>query len=389
MRPGLPLPERSRHRERLGRLLAVGALASCAMTAHPSAAEPSPPGAGEAVHLADHGAVCDGVTDNSPALARALARARELRVPVLVPAGRCAYSDVIRVDGAALIGSGPDSVLQALDWRRSAIFMSGAGPSVSNLRLAGVAAPSRQADWEMTGITVFGATDFTIDRVTIEGSAAAGIQTARGATRGRITNNVVRNTLSDGIHLTDGASHILVEGNLVESTGDDGIAVVSYRRDRVPVSHVTARGNVVRNNRWGRNMSVVGGEHVLYEDNLLQNNLAGRACLYIAQEGGAVPTSAAHDVQARRNTLENCGGIVSGHGAVMIFSDGQEPNTGIALLDNDVRDSRLAGIRVRGPSVDVVLKSNRITGGSQALDVRDPAVHVIPYAGGPVGRANP
>ncbi|MBK0391678.1 right-handed parallel beta-helix repeat-containing protein [Ramlibacter algicola] len=341
----------------------------------------------QAVRLVEEGAACDGVTDDGPALARALARAKELRVPVLVPERRCAYADVIRVDGTTLAGSGPASVLHALDWRRSAIFMSGHAPRVSNLRLAGAAAPSRQSAWEMTRITLFGANDFVIDHVTIEGAAAAGIQTARGTRRGRITGNVVRNTLSDGIHLTAGASEILVEDNLVEFSGDDGIAVVSYRADPVPVSHITARGNVVRHNRWGRNMSVVGGEHVLYEDNLLQDNEAGRACLYIAQEGGDLPTRAARDVQARRNTLDNCGGLLSGHGAIMVFSDGQEPNRAITLRDNDVRGPRLAGIRVRGPAVDLVLEANRVSGGWRAVDVRDPAVRVVPYAGGPVGRS--
>lgn len=339
------------------------------------------------MRLVDHGGVCDGVSDNSPALARALARARQLRLPVLVPVGQCAYADVIRVDGATLTGSGPGSVLHALDWRRAAIFMSGASPVVSHLRLTGTAAPSRQSDWEMTRITVFGATGFVIDHVTIDGAAAAGIQTAEGATQGRITNNVVRNTLSDGIHLTDAASHILVEGNLVESTGDDGIAVVSYRGDHARVSHVTARRNVVRNNRWGRNMSVVGGEYVLYEDNLLQDNLAGRACLYIAQDGGELATKASRHVQARRNTLERCGGTLGGHGAAMVFSAGQEANVGISLVENEVRQPRLVGIRVVGPGSDVLLQSNRVTGAVWSLDVRDAAVRVVPYAGGPVGRA--
>ena len=366
--------------------LLAGALAGC--LGHSAAGgDPAREAAG-AVRLVDHGGVCDGVKDDAPALARALERARELRLPVLIPVGRCAYADNIRVDGATLVGSGPDSVLHALDWRRSAIFMLGAAPRVANLRLTGVAAPSRQADWEMTRITVFGATDFVIDRVTIDGAAAAGIQTADGATRGRITNNVVRNTLSDGMHLSGAASNILVEGNLVESTGDDGIAVVSYAgEDRV--SNITARDNVVRNNRAGRNMSVVGGTHVLYENNLLQNNLAGMACLYIAQEKRSDTTRGSSDITARRNTLENCGGKLS-HAAVMVFSDGLELNERIRLVENDIRPSGQVGIRVFSRfNVDVQLSPNRVTGVAQPLDVRDSSVRIVPYTGGRVGYARP
>ena len=264
-------------------LLIAGALASCLATGHQSATAQTSVAAG-AIQLADYGAVCDGATDDSPAIARALAKARELRLPLLIPAGQCAFGDIIRVDGVTLTGTGEGSVLHALNWRRSAIFMSGAGPVVSNVKLTGVAAPSRQAPWEMTKIAIFGATDFVIDHVTIEGSPAAGIQTAQKPTRGRITNNVVRNTLSDSIHMTDGASQILVENNLIENSGDDGIAVVSYKRDGARVNNIIARNNVVRNNKWGRNMSVVGGSQVVYENNLLQNNPSWSMSLHRAGE---------------------------------------------------------------------------------------------------------
>ena len=88
-----------------------------------------------------------------------------------------------------------------------------------------------------------------IDHVTIEGSPAAGIQTAQKPTRGRITNNTIRNTLSDSIHMTDGASHHHGGENLIENSGDDGIAVVSYKHDSARVNNITARNNMVRNNK--------------------------------------------------------------------------------------------------------------------------------------------
>lgn len=318
------------------------------------------------------------------AIRRAIERARQLQLPVRVPVGRCAFGDVIRLEGVTLRGSGAGSQLYALDWARSAIFMSGTSPAVRDLTLSGVPAPSRKAPWEMTRITVLGATDFAIERVVIEGSAAAGIQTAKAPTRGRIVDNIVRSTLSDGIHLTDGASHVLVEGNLVEQAGDDGIAVVSYWSDALPVSHITARNNVVRQNRWGRNMSVVGGRHVRYENNLLQGNLAGLACLYIAQEDRSMRTKGATDVTAERNTLENCGG--ARHAAVMVFSDGKAANERIRLRRNDIRPGGPTGIRVFSRwNVDVLLEANRIGDSARPLDVSGPSVSVIPYEDGPAG----
>jgi len=288
-----------------------------------------------------------------------------------------------------LTGSGATSVLYATNWQRAAIFMSGAAPSVSNVKLTGVAAPSRQAAWESTKITIFGATDFVIDHVTIEGAPAASIQTAQSAKRGRITNNVIRNSLSDSIHITDGASYITVENNLIEYSGDDGIAVVSYKSYGTRVNNITARSNVVRNNKWGRNMSVVGGSQVVYENNLVQNNLAGYACLYIAQEN-SYNTYSVVDFNANHNTLQNCGSLNTGHAAAMVFSDGAEANSDVTLLSNDIIQNGQDGIRYFGAQTKVRLEQNRIAGARTAY-VGDtvPGVTVIAYTSGRVGYIAP
>jgi parallel beta-helix repeat protein len=342
-----------------------------------------------ALDITAFGAVCNGSFDNSAAIARAIAAARSQGMAVRVPAGVCAYGDVIRLDGVKLFGLGDSSVLHALDHRREAIFMSGDGAEVRQLKLAGVKAPQREAPWEMTRITLFGARNFVIDDVTIEGSAAAGIQTAQAASNGRITNNRIRDTLADSIHLTDRASYITVENNRIENAGDDGIAVVSYAKDGGLVHHITARHNVVVNNRWGRQMSVVGGSDVLYENNLLQSNLAGYACLYIAQEAGWA-TRGARNVVAQRNTLANCGSAATGHGAVMIYSDGQEANANISLVRNDIQQSGQTGIRIFGAmNTGIVVDSNRVTGASPALAISTPGVTVIPYVSGSVGYVAP
>ncbi len=348
---------------------------------------PTPPSG--AIDIRSTGARCDGSFDNSSAIASAIAAARVKRTAVYVPAGVCAYGDVIRLDGVKLVGAGDASVLYALNPLRESIYMFGTGAEVSLLKLSGRKAAERQAAWEATRITLFGATDFVIDKVTIDGAAAAGIQTAKGANNGRITNNTIRNTLADSIHITGKASYITLENNRIENSGDDGIAVVSYRSDGALVHHITARHNVIRNNKWGRHMSVVGGGQVLYENNLLENNLAGRACVYIAQET-SYNTYGAHDVTVRRNTIKSCGGPPTGHGAVMVFSGGAEANTNITLTRNDILQNGQAGIRVfsehnQGVHVD----SNRVQGASPALDIRSAGVTVIQYASGAVGYAAP
>jgi hypothetical protein len=366
---------------------ASAATAGRDLLASSSATVPSMPSG--AIDIRTVGAKCDGSFDNSSAIAAAITSAKSKSVAVYVPAGVCAYGDVVRLDGVKLVGAGDTSVLYALNPNRESIYVYGSGSEVSFLKLSGRKASARQAAWEATRITLFGASNFVIDNVTIDGSAAAGIQTAQSTNNGRITNNTIKDTLADSIHMTDKASYITLENNHIENAGDDGIAVVSYRSDGGMVNHITARNNVILNNKWGRQMSVVGGGQVLYENNRIESNLGGFACLYIAQEA-SYATYGAHDVTARYNTLKSCGGSSTGHGAVMVFSDGQEANTNIALTRNDIVQNGAPGIRVfSAQNTGVRLDSNRVQGANPALDVSSPGVTVIPYTSGTVGYTAP
>lgn len=336
------------------------------------------------VDITAYGAVCDGRTNNSAAIASAIAAAKSRNAAVLIPTGVCGYADLIRLDSVKLKGLGAGSVLSALNWQRSAIFVYGDGAEVRNLKLAGVVAPARQANWEATRISLFSAKNFVIDSITIEGSSAAGIQLAEGANNGRITNNRISNTLSDSIHMTDRASYITVEGNQINNSGDDGIAVVSYRGDGGLSHHITARNNVVTNNRWGRSMSVVGGSDVLYENNRMENSGA-YACLYIAQET-SYATYGARNVLARYNSMKNCGSTSTGHGAILLYDDGEDENNTITLQRNDITQSGQNGIRIYGNrTFNVNVDSNRVQGASPAMNITAPGVNVVQFVSGLVG----
>jgi parallel beta-helix repeat protein len=327
------------------------------------------------------GAKCDGATDDAAAITAAIARARALRLPVLLPAATCAYGAVLTLDGVKMAGRGDQSVLWALDPFRAAIFLRGSGAEVRNMKLTGVKPTKRHPPWEGARIVPFGASGFVIDNVTIDGSTATGVQTARGATDGVISNNRISNTLGDGIHITGRASYITIVGNVIHDTGDDGIAVVSYQGDKGLTHHITAVRNTVSNNKGGRSMSVVGGSDVLYEHNRLSNS-GNYACLYLAQEDSwkTLPIS---NVIARNNTLSNCGSPTTGHAAVMLFAD-SSVNAGVQILRNDITQSGQAGIRMFGQNNDVTIDGNRVSGARQSLQL--PAgVKATPYSTGTVG----
>ncbi|WP_427913125.1 right-handed parallel beta-helix repeat-containing protein [Ramlibacter sp. MMS24-I3-19] len=354
-----------------------------------SAAAPAPAGgpAVADVSLTTYGGVCDGRTDNNAAIARGIADTQAKGVALLIPAGQCNFSQVIHLDSGKISGSGPDSVLYATDWQQASIFMSGDGPSVTKVKLTGAASPGRQENWENTKITTMGATNFVIDSVTIEGAPAASIATARNTSHGRITNNTIRNSLADSIHMTEGASYITVEGNTIENSGDDAIAVVSYSENPTAVNNITARNNVIRNNKDGRGMSIVGGRTVLYENNYIEGNPKW-ACMYFAQES-SFATWNVIGVTAQRNTLKNCGGLETGQGAVMVFSDGLA-NDDIQLVSNDIIQDSRNGIRYFGPQTRVLLQNNRYSGSGAAYDGAPSLdVTIVPYTSGPVGYVAP
>jgi parallel beta-helix repeat protein len=299
-------------------------------------------------------AKCDGATDDAAAITAAIKSAKAKGLPVVLPAATCAYGAVLTLDGVKMIGRGDASILWALDSSHEVIFLRGSGAEVRNLKLVGVKPTARAAPWEGSRIVAFGASDFVIDNVTIDGSTGTGVQTARGATKGTISNNRVSNTLGDGIHITGQASYITITGNVIEGTGDDGIAVVSYQGDKGLSHHITAVRNTVSNN----------------------------ACLYLAQED-AWKTLPISNVIARYNTLSNCGSYATGHAAVMLFAD-SAVNAGVQILRNDIAQSGQAGVRMFGRNTDVTIDGNRVSGARQALQL--PAgVTATPYSAGTVG----
>jgi polygalacturonase len=336
------------------------------------------------IDVTAYGAVGDGVTDNSAAFAAAITAAEAAHQNLYIPPGTFAYGDVIRLNDIQITGAGPTSALKALNWQSEAIFLQGNGSGVKSLRLTGVVAPTRQGAWESTRITVFGAQNFEISDVVIEGSSGAGIQLAHSAQHGIIRGNTITGTLSDSIHMTDGAAHILVENNRIRRSGDDGIAVVSYQGE--PTVHdIVARGNDVRNNLWGRQMSVVGGRNVRYYNNRVAGNRAGFAGIYIAQED-SFATKAARHVVIRRNAILNSGSVETGHGAVMIFSEGSAGNTNITVRRNRIHAGAATGIVERGTlNTGIVLDQNAITTTGQAYEVEPTGVTVTDHTTGPVG----
>jgi hypothetical protein len=134
-------------------------------------------------------------------------------------------------------------------------------------------------------------------------------------------------------------------------------------------------------------MSVVGGMNILYENNDLEGN-PSVACMYLAQES-SYNTFGVHYVKVVNNTFKYCGSWATGHGAVMLFSDGYEANTQVSLLDNVIVQDGLIGIRVFGPNEGITIDGNSISGADPDYEIQTAGISVVPYVSGPVGYVAP
>ncbi len=288
---------------------------------------------------ADSGAVGDGRTDDTRALQSALDRLRPGDTLVL-PEGRSfVHSDVlrIRVPGVRLTGGGS---LVAVEEARSAVVVEADDVVVDGVTLEMRDTSRRWDAYEQMKLRVAGHTGVVIRHVTIEGSAAAGVYVGPGAADFLVEDVRVQDTRADGVHVTGGSHDGVIRRVVATGTGDDGIAVVSYLADGAPVRRIHVQDVEVRDNTWGRGISVVGGDQVTIEDALVQRTRA--AGLYIASEGTPYDTYAPRQVVVRRVRIEGGNQDPSvGHGAVLVYAGRpDQPPTDVTVSGLTVRLTR-------------------------------------------------
>lgn len=343
------------------------------------------------VSLSAYGTQGTGV-DNQTAFEDAIADAFLAgHKTVYVGPGRWEHSGVIHVDGVKLVGAGLTSIVYGTDYVNTSLWIEGDGAEISSLKITGAQSPTRLAALPATRIAVMGgATNWRINNNYIEHAPAASIHVREDSGDGEITYNTIVDSLADSIHMTDGAHDILVEGNYIENSGDDGIACVSYTTDTNTVNNITARYNVVKNNVWGRNMSVDGGDTILYEYNWLDGNSQFAGLILLSESNVDWQTKATTNVIARYNTIDDCGSTVTGHAAVMIYSESLTNDNITVERSYITQDGSKDGMRYFGPQTDVLLDSNRIeNAGTDYVGGVDPDVTIIPWTTGPAGYAPP
>jgi hypothetical protein len=337
------------------------------------------------LNILSFGAKPDGKFDNAEIINFALEVAKDQEQALKFPGGVYAYGAKLRNDSVDMYGE-DDAQLYSLDINDAAIYMTGTGTCVRWLRFNGLVPIERMSGYQYNRITVRdGVQNFIVAHNIIETSAAGGIMVTLDSHHGIIRNNYVHDTLADSIHMTGRCNHLRVFNNKVRNSGDDGVACVSYFDNGEMVHDIEAWGNDIRDNKWGRGMTVVGGERINYHHNFVDNN-AMAAGIYLHQEG-SWNTFPCVDVHVHRNTVRNCGSLDKGHYAISTSASPERPNQriiverNVVVIDNDAR----SGIDIRSNVLDSASIQNVVQVKEGKRERLATGVSFTPYTDGPVG----
>lgn len=339
----------------------IACLPACAQGQTRSVARPL-------VDVRSCGAQGDGLADDTPALVTAIARAKAVRGVVWVPPGIFRHSQTLELNGVPMRGAGARSVLQASDAAHCAVILGGDGAQLKEVQLRVENASNRLTTPESAAVWVRGA-NFVLDGVTVSGAGSAGIfvQGGRGSANApsQIVNCFVTGTQADGIHLTNAARFVHVAGNVVTGVGDDCIAVVSYLSDGKMCGDISVADNIVASNRWGRGLSVVGGERV----SLLRNRIgdAFGAGIYLAAETGEYNTFGPQEVLVEDNVIAgSCRRAELGQAGIHLYGNAAHPARAITIRGGAITDSRNSGIYIGEGAQDVRIENVTIDGAGKS-----------------------
>lgn len=235
----------------------------------------------------------------------------------------------LRVPGVNIDGNG--ATLHATNDATSSVQIMADGVNLTNVKLTAATEGQRFSGLDQQRLVVAGDRD-TVRNVSVVGSAAAGIFVT-GARNFSIQDVDISGTRADGLHITGGSRNGTVSKVTTAQTGDDGVAVVSYESDGVSCGNLQITGVRVESTRYGRGISVVGGQDVSIRDFAVANTDA--AGIYIASEGKPFFTRAVRDVTVAGGSVTAANqnpNVVQG--AMLVYSgNAAQQVTGVQISD--------------------------------------------------------
>jgi hypothetical protein len=271
----------------------------------------------------DHGAVGDGVADDLPALAAAVAALpAEGGVVYLPPGASFKKTNLLEVTKSHVKFWAPNrqaELFQSIGGQRrhqSVLCRDNTGCGFFGVAFRSDAAARFDA-LEDNQISADHATLVEVAGCDIAGSAAVGVF-LYGSAESYIEGNYIHHTWADHIHHTAGARQSWVWGNFVfndlPSKGDDGVACVTYGPKGSRCGDMEWWGNTILHTGWGRGYAVIGGEDISIHHNWAIG-VAG-AGLIVASEP-AYDSATSDRIRMANNYVYKCAHTV-GHPGILV-----------------------------------------------------------------------
>ena len=300
------------------------------------------------------GVKCDGVTDDTAALQKALDRI-DPNQALQLPAGACVTSRTLSLRGkrdVMIFGAGADSsIIRATDPLHSAFVVSnGSAVSLKGFQIYSPDSAVRSTDAAARGFYVETSSHVSLDGVKVRHTAGAGIL-FYVVTDSKIINSDVVDNLSDAFHVTGGSRDILVQFNRARGSGDDCFASIGYGarlNQGIRFLDNSCSGNAASGVSFE---GTIGGQ--AYRNQLVRTGVSG---IRIASQK-SYNTGPVRHIDLKENVLTQVKtrGDVD-HAAIMIF-------TSLA----DVDDIRLTNTTVIDPHTSTCMRARNFVPGKATL----------------------
>jgi hypothetical protein len=251
--------------------------------------------------------------------------------------GTYLYSNVLQVTTSGVQIDGNGATLYSTTPTASSLQIIASNVSLKNLNLTAPLGLTRQ-DSTSASRLLFGGTGVTVSDVKVTGGASAGVYIV-GASNFQMDRVTIQDTAADGVQMTGGSNHGTLNNITIARTGDDAIAVVSYASDAAACTDIVVNNPVVISTLQARGLVVVGGQRITFNNITVSNtSMSG---VFIGSQGGFFNTRSTSDVQVNGGTITGSNTAPFPFGAITVFSG----NPG-----QSVTNVSISGLTIKSPS---------------------------------------
>ncbi|SDW81342.1 carbohydrate-binding protein [Paenibacillus sp. CF384] len=306
------------------------------------------------VKSAPYNAVGNGIADDTAAIQSAVNAAASSGKNVWFPPGTYNQSDKIAVpSGVSLKGAGiwysnlHSTVTNGI-WGGEVGFTLNNNTTISDLRISSV---DTQRDGHY-GIIVLTNPGTGTNNV-LQNLWAEHMGCLEGWTdwsNSTIQNVRLYNTYFDGIHWgDDGNAGNVAQNNFMRGLGDDGVAQVNLMNFPGVAQNNVGQFNTIIASYWGRGMSDVGGNNLIFRDNYIDSTFNAGMIVTTEPVEPTKPSYTISGLKFQRNTINKAGHTGHNHAGIQFWLY-VNPMLNVRIELNNITNGETEGIHIDNTS---------------------------------------